>query len=312
MLKVFTAFSGYDSQCLALRRLLKDWQLVGWSEIDKNAIRAHNALFPLSAADNYGDISRIDWDLVPDFDMFFYTFPCTDITNQGKAMGFLPGSKTRSSLLWCCQQAIETIKPKYLLMENVPGILHHKHRAALLLWFSFLNGMGYHTTRFMLNACEHGVPQSRLRVFYISELNGVSDFRTPIGTYTNFCIADFLDSPVDVRARYHRIISQRKSDTFNSIRVHNIQGYCSTLCTTHRGGHPQWVNDPRTGARKFSPSEYLRLMGVYDTDILTIEDKVTQSNIYDLAGNSVVVSVWEDILRVVINGIHYYKPALFS
>ena len=45
-INVFTAFSGYDSQCLALDRLKKDfpdsfdYELVGWSEIDKYAINA--------------------------------------------------------------------------------------------------------------------------------------------------------------------------------------------------------------------------------------------------------------------------------
>ena len=46
MLRVFTAFSGYDSQCLALNSIGVDYELVGWSEIDKFAIQAHNALFP--------------------------------------------------------------------------------------------------------------------------------------------------------------------------------------------------------------------------------------------------------------------------
>ena len=55
-LKVFTAFSGYDSQCLALDRIGIPYELVGWSEIDDNAIRAHNALYPQYADRNYGDI----------------------------------------------------------------------------------------------------------------------------------------------------------------------------------------------------------------------------------------------------------------
>lgn len=37
-LKVFTAFSGYDSQCMALDRMKINYELVGWSEIDKYAI----------------------------------------------------------------------------------------------------------------------------------------------------------------------------------------------------------------------------------------------------------------------------------
>lgn len=76
MLRVFTSFSGYDSQCLALRRLGIPFELVGWSEIDKYAIQAHDVLFPEAKGRNYGDISKIDWAQVPDFDLFTYSFPC--------------------------------------------------------------------------------------------------------------------------------------------------------------------------------------------------------------------------------------------
>lgn len=74
-LSVFTAFSGYDSQCLALERLGIPYDLVGWSEIDPFAIRAHNALFPQWEGRNYGDIAAIDWADVPDFGLFTYSFP---------------------------------------------------------------------------------------------------------------------------------------------------------------------------------------------------------------------------------------------
>ena len=99
MLRVFTSFSGYDSQCLALRRLDIPFELVGWSEIDKYAIQAHDVLFPEVKDRNYGDISRIDWAQVLDFDLFTYSFPCTDISNAGQQKGLEKGSGTRSSLL---------------------------------------------------------------------------------------------------------------------------------------------------------------------------------------------------------------------
>lgn len=60
-LRVFTAFSGYDSQCMALDRIGIPYELVGWSEIDKYAIQAHNAIYPQYADRNAGDISKIDW-----------------------------------------------------------------------------------------------------------------------------------------------------------------------------------------------------------------------------------------------------------
>lgn len=93
-IRVFTAFSGYDSQCLALERLKRDfpgfdYELVGWSEIDRHAIEAHDALFPQWAERNYGDISKIDWAQVSDFDLFTYSFPCTDISASGKQAGLV-------------------------------------------------------------------------------------------------------------------------------------------------------------------------------------------------------------------------------
>lgn len=75
-LKVFTTFSGYDSQCLALKKAGIPFELIGWSEIEKRAINAHNLIFPEYADKNYGDICKIDWTNVPDFDFFTYSSPC--------------------------------------------------------------------------------------------------------------------------------------------------------------------------------------------------------------------------------------------
>ena len=126
-LRVFTAFSGYDSQCLALDRLAREYQefrydLVGWCDIDKNAIEAHNLLFPNACGKNYQDISKINWNDVPSFDLFTYSFPCTDISVAGKREGLSKGSGTRSSLLWEGEKAIKEKRPKYLLMANVKAL----------------------------------------------------------------------------------------------------------------------------------------------------------------------------------------------
>lgn len=61
-LRVFTAFSGYDSQCIALRNIGVPFELVGWSEIDKYAIQAHDVIFPEYKDRNFGDISKIEWE----------------------------------------------------------------------------------------------------------------------------------------------------------------------------------------------------------------------------------------------------------
>ena len=176
-LRVFTVFSGYDSQMMALNRLSSVFpgfvsKLVGWSEIDSNAIIAHNAVFPEDADKNYGDISKIDWEKVPDFDLFTYSFPCTDISASGKQAGLEEGSGTRSSLLWECRKAIEAKHPRYLLMENVSALVSKKFIKYLHKWMSWLSSQGYENYTQVLNAKDFGCPQNRERVFMVSILNG--------------------------------------------------------------------------------------------------------------------------------------------
>lgn len=78
-IRTFEAFAGYGSQMMALKRLEKDYpevhfEAVGISEIDPNPIKAYKAVH--GDIPNYGDISKIDWNEVPDFDLLTYSFPC--------------------------------------------------------------------------------------------------------------------------------------------------------------------------------------------------------------------------------------------
>lgn len=180
-LRVFTAFSGYDSQCLALNRIGIPYELVGWSEIDKYAIQAHNALFPQWADRNYGDICKIDWAQVPDFDLFTYSSPCQDYSNAGLQKGGEEGSGTRSSLLWQCKRAIAIKKPRYLLQENVEALVQKKFIKQFRKWQLWLEGQGYDNFAKVLNATEFNVPQNRKRVFMVSCLDGTNyEFPKPI------------------------------------------------------------------------------------------------------------------------------------
>jgi DNA (cytosine-5)-methyltransferase 1 len=172
-LRVFTAFSGYDSQCLALNRLCElfpsfDYILVGWCDIDKAAIKAHNALFPQAINMNFGDITGIRWENVPDFDLFTYSFPCQDISAAGLQKGLKKGEGTRSGLLWECERAIEIKRPKFLLMENVKALVQKKFIADYKEWLDTLSGYGYVNFGKVLNAKDFGVPQNRERIFLVS------------------------------------------------------------------------------------------------------------------------------------------------
>jgi DNA (cytosine-5)-methyltransferase 1 len=195
-LRVFTAFSGYDSQCMALDRIGIPYELVGWSEIDKYAIQAHNAVYPQYADRNYGDISQIDWGKVPDFDLFTYSFPCTDISNAGVQKGLEEGSGTRSSLLWECKKTIEIKRPKYLMMENVKALVSAKFLPFYKKWEQWLAEMGYDNHCKVMNAKDYGVPQNRERIFIISIL-GDQSFKFPGSFPLEKRLKDVLEEKVD-------------------------------------------------------------------------------------------------------------------
>ena len=203
-LRCFFAFAGYDSQALALNELRElihgfDYVTVGWSEIDKYAIQAHNALFPEAAELNYGDISKIDWSQVPDFDLFTYSYPCTDISAAGLQKGLAKDSGTRSSLLWECEKAIKIKRPKFLLMENVKALVSKKFLPDFNAWLELLNNYGYDTFWQVCNAKDYGVPQNRERVFAISyrqDLN-LPAYVFPDTIPLDKCIEDVLEDEVD-------------------------------------------------------------------------------------------------------------------
>lgn len=205
-IRVFEAFAGYGSQRLALKRLKRDYpsfdfEVVGISEIDKYAIRAYEALH--GEANNYGDISKIDWMQVPDFDLLTYSFPCTDISNAGQQEGFDEGSGTRSSLLWECRKAIVQKRPKYLLMENVKAICSKKFMPLFQKWLQSLEDYGYYTNWAVLNAKNYGVPQNRERCFAISIRRDLFDpspvYHFPEPFPLELRLKDILEPKVDER-----------------------------------------------------------------------------------------------------------------
>ena len=202
---VFTAFSGYDSQCLALKRLKDeypdfDYELIGWSEIDHNAVKAHNILFPEAADKNLGDISKIDWKDIPDFDLFTYSSPCQSFSLAGALGGGEEGSGTQSSLLWECKRCIESKRPKYLLLENVQNLVSKRFYPLFCKWIDTVNSFGYESFWTTLNSKDFGIPQNRERVFLVSIRKDISkdiqfSFPTPIDTKPT--IIDFYDEDVE-------------------------------------------------------------------------------------------------------------------
>lgn len=181
-LRVVTLCSGYDSQCLALDKLKLhypefDYELIAWSEFDPEsktplerqpAVVAHNALFPQWKDRNLGDMTKIDWTQVPDFDLLFYSTPCQSISQAGLQHGFTEGSGTRSSIIWNVRDAVVEKRPKYLCLENVKAMVSGKFVGMFNMWQRELERLGYVNYAAVLNAKDFGIPQNRERVFLTS------------------------------------------------------------------------------------------------------------------------------------------------
>ena len=226
-IRVFEAFAGYGSQAMALKRIeinyktLCNFEFVGISEIDKNAIKAYHAVH--GDTPNYGDISTIDWKKVPDFDLFTYSFPCQDISAAGKQKGMAEGQGTRSSLLWECRNAIAEKKPHYLLMENVAALLGEKFNDSFQRWCSTLEEMGYTNYYKILNAKNYGVPQNRERVFMVS-IYGHTHYYFPGPLKLKKSLKDVLEN--DVEEKYFLNSSQIEClQKFNSKNKQKGNGF---------------------------------------------------------------------------------------
>lgn len=182
---------------MAIRNLGIPFDLIAWSEIDKYAIQAHNAVFPEYADRNLGDMTKIDWTKVPDFDLLTYSTPCTDFSNAGKQAGGEEGSGTRSSILWYTRNAIITKKPKYLLMENVKALVSGKFIRLFHKWMLELQEYGYWSYTKVMNAKDHGIPQNRERIFVVSILGGDEHFSFPKQEPLKLRLKDMLEEKVD-------------------------------------------------------------------------------------------------------------------
>lgn len=269
--KIFEAFAGYGSQALALKRLKVDFEIVGISEIDDYAIMAYKAIHK-ELPTNYGDISKIDWTQVPDFNLFTYSFPCQDISAIGTQLGLVEGSETRSSLLWECKNAIEVKKPKYLLMENVKNLVSRKNKPQFEKWLNYLSTLGYKNYWKVINAKEQGIPQNRERVFCVSIL-GDEEFKFPEDKPMKSLKDLGISTPIIHKGQ------------FGSDRVYT--DYSPTLTRATGGNHIPFVED-----RKLTPYECGLLMGLTKEESEDlVKSGMSNTRLYNALGNSIVVDV---------------------
>lgn len=215
-LRVVTLCSGYDAQCLALERLRAcyvgfDYELVSWAEVDRYAIMAHDALFPQWRGRNIGDITSCDWSCIGGgIDFLTYSTPCQSISSAGRQEGLRRGSGTASSIIWSVLDAIDVLRPKYLLMENVKALVSRKFIGDFHEWQLELSRRGYTNFAKVLNAKDYGVPQNRERIFMVSILDYDGEYHFPEPFPLARRLKDVLEEDVDEKY----FLSKKVIDTY--------------------------------------------------------------------------------------------------
>ncbi|MBL3690498.1 DNA (cytosine-5-)-methyltransferase [Leucobacter chromiireducens subsp. chromiireducens] len=117
-MRVGSLFSGYGGLDLAVEDVFHA-RTIWFSEINEPIARVFSHHWP--DAPNLGDITTIDWNTVPPVDILCGGFPCQDVSTVGKMAGLVPG--TRSGLWTHMADAIETLQPQWVVIENVRGLL---------------------------------------------------------------------------------------------------------------------------------------------------------------------------------------------
>ena len=132
-IRIFEGFAGYGGASFGLKRLKEnmpeiEYEVIGYSEFDKFA----SELFDANHKDangnpfkNWGDITQINPNELPDFDMFMGGFPCQPFSSAGMQMG-TEDPYGRGAMLGHIIRICKVKKPKYLFLENVKGFTHGK------------------------------------------------------------------------------------------------------------------------------------------------------------------------------------------
>jgi len=181
-MKIGSLFSGYGGLDMAVAEMTGG--SVAWHcEWDDAPSKVLEARYP--GVPNYRDVSKVDWTSVEPVDILTGGFPCQDLSLAGKRAGLKEG--TRSGLWSEFLAAIEYIRPRLVVIENVRGILSAEAHSdleqcswcmgngsgepslrALGAVLGDLASIGYDARWTGLRAADAGAPHNRFRVFIIA------------------------------------------------------------------------------------------------------------------------------------------------
>lgn len=153
-------FAGIGGFRLALQSV--GGECIGFSEIAPDAIKTYCANFKESEDYNFGDITKLKE--LPEHDFMTAGVPCQSWSIAGKNLGF---DDDRGQLWNDTLFLLNKVRPKAFIFENVKGLADPRNKEALDYILERIKQAGYHAEKFLLNAYDYGVPQTRVRIYIV-------------------------------------------------------------------------------------------------------------------------------------------------
>ena len=144
-LDMFAGIGGFRSGLEAIG----GFECVGYCEIDKYAKQAYEAMYDTGGVLYFDDARKIVPEQLPDFDLLVGGFPCQSFSIAGARKGF---DDTRGTLFFEIARIAAVKKPKYIYMENVPGLLNHDSGKTFETIIHTLDELGYDVCWQVLNS----------------------------------------------------------------------------------------------------------------------------------------------------------------
>lgn len=169
-MKFLDLFAGIGGFRLGMERA--GHECVGFCEIDPFARKSYKAIHDTKGEFEFHDITRVTDESVRGIgsvDVICGGFPCQAFSIAGKRAGF---EDTRGTLFFEIARFASILRPKYLFLENVTGLLSHDNGNTFETILGALDELGYDAEWQVFNSKNFGVPQNRERVFIIGHLRG--------------------------------------------------------------------------------------------------------------------------------------------
>ena len=252
---LFEAFSGIGTQSMAYDELKEilgiDFEVIGFSDIDKYAIQSYYAIRQDNSIKNYGDISKMDE--IPFCHVCTWSFPCQDISLAGKQRGMVEGTRSNYGYDFLETVRRSTNKPKVLIMENVKNLVGEGHKEDFTNIQNILKDMGYENHWKVLNAKHYDVAQNRERVFMISILGG-GWFQFPPKIKLTKRLKDYLEDEVDekyylnqeqLKWAFGNALNDKLKDVYDRKKaiINKDPAYTVTTKTDRRVGDANFICD---------------------------------------------------------------------